>query len=125
MTFSYIGFTLDNSQGLFVRRMLGVISEGTMAATRASVRHRRFRCDDRGNSDRKCLDLVGAITLMVFGFAMMMPSLNSLISRRSDPAKQGNILGISQSVSALVRILGPMLGLPLLMQTSFLPVVLP
>ena len=43
----------------------------------------------------------------------MMPSLNSLISRRSDPAQQGGILGVTQSVSSLARILGPMIGIPL------------
>ena len=43
----------------------------------------------------------------------MMPSLNSLISRRSDPAQQGGVLGVTQSVSSLARILGPMIGIPL------------
>jgi hypothetical protein len=51
----------------------------------------------------------------------MMPSLTSLISRRSDPAKQGGILGLSQSISALARILGPMMGLPLLKHGIMLP----
>ena len=43
----------------------------------------------------------------------MTPSLNSLLSRWSDPTKQGGILGIGQSISALARILGPMAGVPL------------
>ncbi len=124
-TFSYIGFTLTVAQGLFVRRLLGVISEGTMAATGSLLDIVGFMTLIGAIQTRNVWVLFGAITLMVFGFAMMMPSLNSLISRRSDPAKQGSILGIGQSVSALVRILGPMLGLPLLVQTVFLPVLLP
>ena len=51
--------------------------------------------------------------MVVVGFAFMMPSLNSLISRRSDPAEQGGVLGVSQSVSSLARICGPMIGIPL------------
>lgn len=57
--------------------------------------------------------LLVALAVVVVGFAFMMPSLNSLISRRSDPAQQGGILGVTQSVSSLARILGPMLGIPL------------
>ncbi|HEX3998225.1 MAG TPA: MFS transporter [Pirellulales bacterium] len=125
LTFSYIGFTLTVAQGLFVRRLLGVISEGTMAAIGALTDILGFVALVAAIQTSSKLGLFGAVTLMVFGFAMMMPSLNSLISRRSDPAKQGSILGIGQSVSALARILGPMLGLPLLEQTIFLPIVLP
>jgi hypothetical protein len=46
-----------------------------------------------------------------------------LISRRSDPAKQGEILGVNQSASAMARILGPMIGLFLfgLMPSHILP----
>lgn len=40
----------------------------------------------------------------------MTPALNALISRRSDPAKQGAILGVAQSVSSLARIAGPVVG---------------
>ena len=50
---------------------------------------------------------------MVGGFAFITPSLNSLLSRWSDPAKQGGILGIGQSISSLARIVGPMAGVPL------------
>jgi len=124
-TFSFIGFTLTVAQGLFVRRLLGVISEGTMAAMGSVLDILGFGAIIGAIQKGDVWILFGAITLMVFGFAMMMPSLNSLISRRSDPAKQGSILGIGQSVSALARILGPMLGLPLLVQTAFLPIVLP
>ena len=43
----------------------------------------------------------------------MNPSLQSLISRRSDPAQQGGILGLAQSASTLSRILGPLCAWPL------------
>lgn len=46
----------------------------------------------------------------VFGFAFMTPSIQALISRRSDPNRQGEVLGVNQSFSALARILGPVVG---------------
>jgi MFS family permease len=44
------------------------------------------------------------------GFAFINPSTSSLISRFSDPALQGEILGLNQSSSALARILGTVMG---------------
>jgi MFS transporter, DHA1 family, tetracycline resistance protein len=61
------------------------------------------------------------LSIIVCGFAFMMPALTALISRRSDPERQGGILGLSQSVSALARILGPMMGVPLLKHGLRLP----
>lgn len=54
----------------------------------------------------------------VSGFAFLNPSLNALISRRSDPTRQGEVLGINQSASALARILGPAVGNVLFRQTA-------
>ena len=47
------------------------------------------------------------LTLAVTGFAFLTPSVQSLISRRSDPNQQGEILGANQGVSALAN-LGPL-----------------
>ena len=49
----------------------------------------------------------------VTGFSFVTPSVQSLISRRSDPYKQGEILVVNQSANAMSRILGPALGTPL------------
>jgi MFS family permease len=54
-----------------------------------------------------------SLTLSVVGFAFLTPSIQALISRRSDPERQGEVLGVNQSFSALARILGPFLGLTL------------
>jgi predicted MFS family arabinose efflux permease len=51
----------------------------------------------------------------------MQPSLNSLLSRRSDPEKQGMILGVGQSVNSLARIVGSAVGIPLLRQGLTMP----
>jgi MFS family permease len=54
-----------------------------------------------------------ALGIEVVGFAFLTPSVQSLISRRTDARQQGEILGVNQSAAALARILGPLLGLAL------------
>ena len=123
--FSYIGLTLTVAQGLVVRRLIGKIHEANMAAGGALLDIVGFGGMILAIRTANTWILFAALTVMVFGFAMMMPSLNSLLSRRSDPTKQGGVLGIGQSASALARILGPMLGIPLLQQRSVLPLMMP
>jgi DHA1 family tetracycline resistance protein-like MFS transporter len=119
--FAYIGFTLLLAQGLIVRRLASRIPEGVMAACGALLDIAGFMLMIVAIADGRLWLLLTALTIVVAGFAGMNPSLNSLISRRSDPARQGSILGVSQSVSAMARILGPMLGIPLLKHGSSLP----
>lgn len=51
-----------------------------------------------------------AISLAVIGFAFTNPSVSALVSKRSDPARQGEVLGVNQAFASLGRILGPFLG---------------
>jgi MFS family permease len=51
------------------------------------------------------------LAITVTGFAFVTPSVQSLISRRSDADRQGEVLGINQSAAAMARILGPLVGL--------------
>ena len=55
-----------------------------------------------------------ALGIVVTGFSFLQPSLNSMLSRRSDPTQQGTIMGVGQSVSSLARIIGSGIGIPLL-----------
>src|SRR5262249_57000262 len=57
--------------------------------------------------------MMASLAVAVTGFAFLTPSVQSLVSRRSDPARQGEILGVNQSASAMARILGPFVGLTL------------
>ncbi len=61
--------------------------------------------------------LMASLTLCVAGFALLTPSAQALVSRRADADKQGEILGVNQSASALARILGPIFGVSLYMAT--------
>jgi MFS family permease len=80
--------------------------------------------------------LMLALAVAVVGFAFLTPSAQALISRRTDADRQGEILGVNQSASAMARILGPICGLilyqltithllPYLFGTALLVVMLP
>lgn len=122
-TFAYIGITLSIAQGVLVRRLSGRIPEAAMATGGAVLEIAGFCVMIGAVSTRSRVELFAALSIVVVGFAFMMPSLTSLISRRTDPAKQGGILGLSQSVSALARILGPVMGVPLLKHGIRLPYI--
>ena len=51
-----------------------------------------------------------AMSVAVIGFAFVNPSVSALVSKRADPARQGEVLGVNQSFASLGRILGPFLG---------------
>jgi MFS transporter, DHA1 family, tetracycline resistance protein len=51
--------------------------------------------------------LAAAVTALALGMGLTQPSLNSLISRRAGREEQGEVLGVSQSVGSLSRVLGP------------------
>jgi len=54
--------------------------------------------------------LFGGALVYAMGFAVLLPSLSSLISRRSPAGQQGQALGVYQSSGSLARILGPLAG---------------
>jgi MFS family permease len=57
--------------------------------------------------------MLPVLAVAVLGFAFLTPSAQALISRRSPADRQGEVLGVNQSASALARILGPVCGLAL------------
>lgn len=122
LTFAYIGFVLTLVQGGVVRRLAGAMDEGKMASGGAVVEVAGFVLLGLAHAFSSLTLLLVALAVVVSGFAFMTPSLNSLISRRSDPAIQGGILGLGQSASSLARILGPACGVPLLKINVQLPI---
>ncbi len=63
-----------------------------------------------------------AMSAGVVGFAFVNPSVSALVSKRSDPAHQGEVLGVNQSAASLGRILGPLIG-SILFKTGPLPIL--
>jgi MFS family permease len=113
--FAYVGFVLMLTQGFLYRRLvkkhhevrLSRVGVGLMflgLVGLAAVAMSSQELSTRGPA------YFVALALGVIGFAFMTPSIQALISKRSDPDRQGEVLGVNQSFSALARILGPFIG---------------
>ncbi|MDH5748069.1 MAG: MFS transporter, partial [Rhodospirillales bacterium] len=51
--------------------------------------------------------LAVAMILLGYGFSIMMPSLNSLISLQVGEEEQGGVMGVARSVTIMARVVGP------------------
>ena len=51
-----------------------------------------------------------AIAITAIGNGLNTPSLSSLISRAASGDHQGGVLGVSQAMGALARVVGPLIG---------------
>lgn len=69
------------------------------------------------------LVLVIALVPLAIGAALPTPTVNSLMTRESPPGERGRILGLSQSLAALARVLGPLLTGLALQRASWLAFV--
>jgi MFS transporter, DHA1 family, tetracycline resistance protein len=57
--------------------------------------------------------LIVMLPVVVVGFAATTPALQSMLSLNTSDDEQGEVLGVGQSLSALARIAGPVVGLSL------------
>ncbi len=120
LIFAYVGLTLMLVQGLIYRRMVRRVGEvrfmrvGTLlmlvglAGVIATVL--AVAAGTLAGLGTVIPAALVILALLVTGFALMTPSVQALISKHADPARQGEILGANQSASALARILGPVVG---------------
>jgi MFS family permease len=113
LVFAYIGLVLTLSQGLLVRRLLPRVGELAMAVVGTVLMTVGLLAVAWAADRETTSGLYGVLPLAVVGFSATNPSLQSLLSRRTSADQQGGILGLGQSMSALARILGPVLGLSL------------
>jgi MFS family permease len=112
--FAYVGFVLMFTQGYLYRKLKNKYHEvslirlgvGFMFLGLAGLAAVAMG----GESSVRPVAFFVSLAFGVVGFAFMTPSIQALISRRSDPARQGEVLGVNQSFSALARILGPIVG---------------
>lgn len=125
--FAYLGFVLTLAQGFLVRRLLPRIGEHRTALMGACLLTGGLLLvglaaapavaeatpgAESGSSDLTWLFVVMPVSII--GFAALNPSLQSLLSLHSSAEDQGGVLGMGQSMSAMARILGPALGIPLI-----------
>jgi MFS family permease len=119
--FAYIGLILTLAQGVLVRRLVPRIGEfrmsliGTVLMV-AGLVGVAFAAMQESRSF-----LYAVIPVCVVGFACLTPSLQSLLSRRSGATEQGGILGVGQGISAVARILGPVVGISLFAKAATWP----
>jgi MFS family permease len=121
LVFAYVGFVLTVAQGVLVRRMAKRFGETPMATTGSAVTALGLLLVAWASRQASLGWLLAGVTVLLGGFSFVIPSLNSLISRRSDPAKQGGILGLLQSTGSLARVLGPVVGNVLFVRSQTLP----
>ncbi len=121
LVFAYVGLVLMLIQGLVYRRLVSRVGEvrflqmGLLLMTlglAGGVAGLEFRVQ-LTEAGLLMPAALATMTVAVVGFAFLTPSIQSLISRLSDPRRQGEVLGVNQSAAALARILGPFLGITL------------
>jgi MFS family permease len=127
LMFAYVGFVLVMTQGFLYRRLANRLSEVTfmalgilfMALGLVLLGGVTWLASHQSAAWGTLLAfMLVSMTLAVVGFAFLTPSAQALVSRRSDPAKQGEILGVNQSAASMARILGPIFGLSLYKLTA-------
>ncbi|MCU0703194.1 MAG: MFS transporter [Fimbriiglobus sp.] len=124
LVFAGVGCVLMVAQGGFYRRFAGKVREavllriglvlmtlglGGLGAVAFSA-HQLTSLEQGHSASQFQWVMYSAAAVAVFGFAFVNPSVAALISRRADPTRQGEVLGVNQSFTAIGRILGPALG---------------
>jgi MFS family permease len=123
LLFAYVGVVLMLTQGLLYRRLANRLSEPTFmtiglvlmglgVALLGSTTWVSSGPDAPSFGVQLTYQMI-SLAVPVVGFAFLTPSVQALISRRSDPTRQGEVLGLNQSAASLARILGPFVGLTL------------
>jgi MFS family permease len=122
LIFAYVGAVLVFTQGFIYRRLANRLSELTFMGSGITLMGLglillgavSWMATNHAATEQQVLGyMLLSLALAVIGFAFLTPSAQALISRRSDPARQGEILGVNQSAASLARILGPIFGLSL------------
>jgi MFS family permease len=119
--FAYIGLILSLSQGLLVRRFVPIIGEFRMSIAGALLMTVGLLCIGIASQQNSRGMLYAVLPISVVGFSALSPCLQSLLSLRTAANKQGSILGVGQSFSALARVLGPWAGIKLYQQAATYP----
>jgi MFS family permease len=116
LIFAYVGLVLMLVQGFVYRRFVNRVGEmpflraGVVLMLLGLVAVIATLLAVSGGSSGVIPVALVILAVLVSGFALMTPSVQALISKAADPTRQGEILGVNQSMSALARILGPAFG---------------
>ncbi len=124
-TFALIGFLVAVVQGGVVRPLTRYVSPARLAIVGAFIEVVGFSILTWSilfaPPEQAVTWLFVSLVVSVIGYACLQPNLYAMLSRWSDPQRQGETLGVGQSVNALARIFGSGLGIPMLKVVLFLP----
>jgi MFS transporter, DHA1 family, tetracycline resistance protein len=105
--FAYIGVLITVVQGVLVGPLVRRLGERRLAVLGSAVLALGLIAIPAAPS---ITWLAGALALLAFGQGTTMPAISALISRAAPAGEQGRLLGVSQSLSALGRVFGPVWG---------------
>src|SRR5262249_27731491 len=105
--FVFVGVSIAFVQGFLVRRLAPRFGEVRLIVAGAAGLIVGFTAMLLAES-RPAVLL--AVLLLALGTGLLTPSMSSLISRRTPPEQQGEMLGAFQSMASLGRVAGPFWG---------------
>jgi MFS family permease len=106
--FGYIGVILVITQGYLIRKFMPIAGERKLLAIGLVLSALGFALISVNFGQLMIVAL--GVTALGFGNGLVNPSLNGSVSLASGKDVQGGNLGVSQSLSSLARILGPVSG---------------
>jgi len=102
--FAFVGFLSAAIQGGLIGRLAKRFGEGNLVVIGSATLAVGMLMIPFSTS---LAPLVGAMVIVAFGFSLMSPALNSLISLQVGPDLQGGTMGVARSVTTLARVIGP------------------
>lgn len=119
--YAFIGLSLAFIQGGIVRRISHYFTDGQLALSGASIKVIGLLLVAAASYWKSVVPLYASMLVIVIGFSLLQPSINSMLSKSIDQSRYGMIMGLGQSVNSFGRILGAFIGIPLLKIHILLP----
>ncbi len=105
--FGFMGLMTTVTQGGLVGRLTRRVDEARLVTAGAAVLAIGLAAVP---FTPPLLPLLAALSAVAFGQGIASPLLSSLLSKASQGEERGQVLGVSQSLGSLARILGPLWG---------------
>lgn len=105
--FAFVGIVLSIVQGFLVGKVVPRVGERRVVPVAILMLAAGLALVPLA---RNVTMLVAACGILALGMGFNSPSLMSMISRRADADMQGGVLGLSQSLASLARVIGPAWG---------------
>lgn len=107
--FAFIGIVMAIVQGGLIGKLVDKVGERPLVVLGAALLATAFVLLAIPVAASVAL-LLGALALFAVGIGLHNPAVTGLVSRLTPASQQGSALGVTQSMSSIGRILGPLLG---------------